>query len=103
LSFYLLVITHIVLVIAVLASFFILPFLAPWYIALPCMTFVWFFSTTKVDCQLTNLENIMRKRLGMKRIGGFVGFYFLKPTKLMYYKYLNKNPRHRRNIIKTTD
>lgn len=82
--FYSLVIFHIFLVITVILSFFILPFLAPWYIAVPCMTFVWFFSTTRVDCQLTNLENIMRKRLEMKRIGGFVGFYFLKPCKNLY-------------------
>lgn len=88
--FYSLVVLHIILVITVVLSFFILPFLSPWYIAVPCMTFIWFFSTTKVDCQLTNLENIMRKRLGIKRIGGFVGHYFLRPTKLIWRRKFTK-------------
>jgi len=82
--FYLLVIFHVMLVIGVLGSFFILPVYAPWYLALPSMTFIWFFSTTRVECQLTNLENVIRKRLGMKRIGGFVGFYFYHPTRYVY-------------------
>ena len=85
-AFYALVVLHITLVLGVIASFFVLPFLAPWYVAFPCMTFVWFFSTTKVDCQLTNLENTMRPRLGMKRIGGFVGHYFLRPTRIIWSK-----------------
>ncbi len=85
-SFYTLVTTHILLVIAFFTSFFVLPFTAPWYVAVPCMTFIWFFSTTKVECQLTNLENSIRKTLGMKKIGGFVGFYFLKPIKLIILK-----------------
>lgn len=84
--FYTLVIAHIALVFAFITSFFVLPFMAPWYIAVPCMTFIWFFSTTRVDCQLTNLENYMRRRLGLKRIGGFVGHYFLKPAKIIWGK-----------------
>lgn len=83
-AFYSLVILHIILVVMVIVSFFVLPFLSPWYIAIPCMTFIWFFSTTQVDCQLTNLENFMRKKLGMKRIGGFVGHYFVKPVKMLW-------------------
>lgn len=82
-TFYSLVASHIILVIGVVLSFFILPVYAPWYIAMPVMTFIWFFSTTKVDCQLTNLENAIRTRLGMKKIGGFVGTYFKKPLKLL--------------------
>jgi len=89
-AFYSLVVLHIILVLMVIISFFVLPFLSPWYIAVPCMTFIWFFSTTKVDCQLTNLENVMRKKLGLKRIGGFVGHYFLKPVKILYYKKFTK-------------
>lgn len=85
-ALYTLVVVHIILIFGVLGSFFILPFWAPWYIALPLMTFIWFFSTTKVECHLTNLENAWRQRLKMKRIGGFVGHYFLKPIK----KYLLK-------------
>lgn len=94
-AFYSLVVFHIILVILVIISFFVLPFLSPWYIAVPCMTFIWFFSTTKVDCQLTNLENFIRKKLGMKRIGGFVGHYFLKPLKLLYLRSLTRVRRPR--------
>jgi hypothetical protein len=28
----------------------------------------------------------MRRKLGKKRIGGFVGYYFLKPAKLLWAK-----------------
>jgi hypothetical protein len=80
-AFILLVTTHIILVIAFSIAFFLLPFYTSWIIAVPLMTFIFFFSTTRVDCQLTNLENYMRKRLGFKKIGGFVGFYFFKPVK----------------------
>ncbi len=86
LAFYILVVVHVGIVLAFITSFFVLPVLAPWYIAVPCMTFIWFFSTTRVDCQLTNLENYMRKRLGLKRIGGFVGHYFLRPAKVLWGK-----------------
>lgn len=85
-SFYTLVVAHILLVIAFVGSFFILPFMAPWYVAVPCMTFIWFFSTTKVECRLTDLENTMRKSLGMKKIGGFVGHYFFRPVKILTLK-----------------
>lgn len=90
-AFYALVVLHIILVIAVVSSFFILPFFSPWYIAVPCMTFIWFFSTTQVECKLTNLENIIRKRLGLKKIGGFVGHYFMKPAKILWYKKFTKD------------
>jgi hypothetical protein len=85
-AFYSLVITHFVLVIAEIASFFALPFLADWYIAIPSMTFLFFFTTSRNDCQLTNLENLMRRRLGMKRIGGFVGHYCVRPIKALIWK-----------------
>jgi hypothetical protein len=79
--FYVLVTAHIALVIGVLAAFFVLPFYEPWYVALPLMTFIWFFSTTRVECKLTNAENELRGKLGMKKIGGFVGHYFIRPIK----------------------
>ena len=80
-----LVFVHAMIVIGMAFSFLILPFLAPWYVALPLCTFIWFFSSNQIDCKLTALENNMRRQLGMKRIGGFVGHYFLKPIKKMWY------------------
>jgi len=79
-SFLALVTAHAVLVMAMFAAFFILPIRKEWYEALPLMAFIWFFSTTKVPCKLTDLENLLRTKLGMKRIGGFVGHYFIKPV-----------------------
>lgn len=78
---YSLVVLHLTLVFAIIISFFILPIFTPWYISVPLMTFIWFFSTTRVECHLTNTENKLRQKLGLKKIGGFVGFYLLRPIK----------------------
>ena len=80
-AWYVLVFVHYILVLGVAFSFMLLPFLASWFIALPLMTFIVFFSSTRVECPLTNLENIIRKRLGLRRIGGFVGHYMVKPLR----------------------
>jgi hypothetical protein len=84
LAFYSLVTGHLLLVIGIIVAFLILPFCADWYIALPLMTFIFFFSTTRIECQLTNLENVLRQKLGMKRIGGFVGHYIMRPFKNLF-------------------
>jgi hypothetical protein len=89
-AFWLLVAIHFVLVVGMAASFLILPFYAPWYVALPLCAFIWFFATSRVDCKLTDLENLMRRRLGMKRIGGFVGHYMLKPAKKLLLRLVHK-------------
>ena len=83
LTFYLLVTFHAFLVIGMAFSFIILPFAADWYIAIPTCTFIWFFSTSRIECKLTDAENNLRKQLGMKRIGGFVGHYFFRPIRKM--------------------
>jgi len=85
-AFFSLVVVHYILVVAEIASFFLLPFLTDWYIALPLMTLLFAFITSRSDCQLTNLENWMRVRLGKKRIGGFVGNYFIRPVKSFVIK-----------------
>lgn len=82
-----LVFAHFLIVIGVTTAFFILPFKTPWYIALPLMSFIFFFSTTRVNCRCTDIENYLRKELGMKPIAAFVGHYFIKPIKqLMFHK-----------------
>jgi len=79
-ALYVLIVLHFILVCGIISSFFVLPFFAPWFVALPIMLFIWFFSTSKnIECKMTNLENKWRKDLGMKQIGGFVGYYFKKP------------------------
>lgn len=89
-SFYTLVVFHIIMIIVIVMAFFILPFCAAWYIAAPLMTFIFFFSTTRVECHLTNLENSLRKKLGLKKIGGFVGHYFVKPAKIAILRWRRK-------------
>lgn len=77
---YLIVITHFVLLIAMSVCFIILPFLAPWYTALPLEVFIVRLALDRnpKGCPLTNLENSVRMKLGMKRIGGFIGYYILR-------------------------
>lgn len=78
----LLVIFHSYIVVANVLAFFVVPFVEPWYVAVPIMSVVLLLVFSKVlDCPLTNLENHLRKKLGMKRIGGFVGHYFIKPIR----------------------
>lgn len=87
-ALYFLIAAHAAVVIGVTVAFFLLPFNAPWFIALPLMSFIFFFSTTRVNCRCTDLENNLRKELGMKPIPGFIGYYFLKPLKKLF----GKNP-----------
>tara|TARA_R110002020_G_scaffold134222_1_gene299599 strand:- start:2312 stop:2587 length:276 start_codon:yes stop_codon:yes gene_type:complete len=78
----LLVLFHGYIVVANVLAFFVVPFFEPWYVAVPIMSLILLLVFSKVlDCPLTNLENHLRKKLGMKRIGGFVGHYFLKPIR----------------------
>jgi hypothetical protein len=77
----LVVAVHMVLLFANVLAFLVLPFLAPWYVAVPLTTFLFFFVTTRQECQVTNLENRLRQRLGKRRINGFVGHYFVRPIK----------------------
>jgi hypothetical protein len=75
---------HMVLLFANLVAFFLLPFLAPWYVAVPLTTFLFFFVTTRQECQVTTLENRLRQRLGKRRINGFVGHYFVRPIRRLW-------------------
>ena len=79
-ALYSLVGLHAALIIGMVFSFFTLPFVVPWYVFLPINAFIWFFSTNQVDCRLTLMENLMRRKLGLRLIRGFVGHYFVKPA-----------------------
>lgn len=78
---YTVILLHMAVVFGLVGAFFILPFRQPWEIALPMMTFIQYFALTKVECKVTNLENNIRKRMGLRRIGTFVGHYFVRPIK----------------------
>ena len=78
---------HSTMVWANACSFFLIPFLEPWYVAAPIMSLILLLSFSKVlDCPLTTLENHYRKKLGLKRIGGFVGHYIIKPWRRLWGK-----------------
>lgn len=85
-TLYVLVAIHWVLVVAMILSFCLLPFLAEWFIAVPLMAFIVFFSTNRVTCKCTEFENYLRGKLGLKPIGGFVSHYFVRPIKNVYNK-----------------
>lgn len=75
-----LVTLHWLIVFANLVSFIILPFLTPWYIACPLMTWIGLLSCSRVlDCPLTRYENKIRRELGKPEIKGFIRHYVLVP------------------------
>ena len=77
-----LVIFHIGVVFGNAAAFVSLPFLTPWYIALPMCSFICLITFSReLRCPLTNLENSMRKKMGKKEIRGFIGHYMWRPMK----------------------
>lgn len=74
-----LVAAHIAIVVGNVAAFLVLPFLAPWYVALPLCTWVWTLATTdNFTCRLTQWENLLRRQLGLREVRSFIGHYFMK-------------------------
>ena len=78
---YSLVIFHTFVILVNIAAFFILPFMYPLWIWMPINSFILVTTFTREICPLTRLENGLRTSLGMSRIGGFIGHYFIRPTK----------------------
>ena len=83
---YLLIAFHGFVILVNIAAFFILPFLYDLWILMPLNSFILTVTFTREICPLTRLENKLRTSLGMNRIGGFIGHYFVKPIK----KIINK-------------
>jgi len=72
---------HLFAVLVNISAFFILPFLYPLWVWMPLNSFILTVTFTREICPLTRLENYLRTSLGMPRIGGFLGHYFVKPAK----------------------
>jgi hypothetical protein len=68
-------VVHAIVAVGLLAAFVVLPIEASWYVALPLMVFLSFFSSNQPRCELTNLENRLRRRLGLATIDRFVPHY----------------------------
>lgn len=85
------IVGHALVIVGNIVSIFVLPFCAPWYVALPIISLLINLMFGPTDCPLTRLENRVRRRVGMKEIKYFVGHYFIWPLK-KYLKSL-KAPR----------
>ena len=72
---------HMFIVVVNIMAFFILPFMYPLWMWVPVNSFILTVTFTREVCPLTRLENYLRTSLGMSRIGGFIGHYFIKPFK----------------------
>ena len=82
---YLVIIVHFIVIIGNIISFVILPIFAHWYEALPLCSFILWISTSNVvDCPLTKLENKIRRKLNLREIRGFIGFYLIIPLRKFY-------------------
>jgi hypothetical protein len=96
--FGLLVSTHGAIVLGHIVATLVMVVLAPWYIAFPLAVLVtWHASSRVVDCPLTRFENSLRKSLGMKPIGGFIGHYFVRPVKRLLG--LSRRPVHQLKLV----
>ena len=78
---YFIILFHAFVIVVNIAAFFILPFYYPLYVWMPLNSFILTVTFTREICPLTRLENKLRTSLGMARIGGFLGHYFIKPIK----------------------
>lgn len=73
---------HMLVCLGNVTCFFVLPFIEPPWIALPCCTLVFFLTFQReIQCPLTRYENKLRKQMGMREIRGFIGHYILIPIR----------------------
>jgi len=76
------VVVHMFVCIGNVTCFFVLPFIEPPWVSLPCCSLIFFLTFQKeVKCPMTRFENKLRKELGMREIRGFVGHYIVWPLK----------------------
>ena len=83
----LVVVVHMFVVVINISAFFVLPFLYPLWMWMPVNSFILTVTFTREACPLTRLENYLRTSLGMRRIGGFIGHYVVKPARKGYKTY----------------
>jgi F0F1-type ATP synthase membrane subunit a len=81
---YLVVLLHLFIVFGNLAAFFIVPFKADWFIAIPTESIIVYLTFNRNPCPLTVLENHLREKLGKRQIRGFIGHYIIWPIKRLF-------------------
>ena len=95
---YLVISFHFAVILGNVAALFVLPFVTPWYIALPLMSLIVNLMFSPLSCPLTRLESRIRKSLGMDEIRHFVKHYFIDPVrKYVGGKTLIQKVRERRD------
>ncbi len=72
---------HMLVIFGNLIAAISLPFLVPWYIALPIISLIINLIFSSVSCPLTRLENRIRRSLQKPEIKHFVGHYLIWPVK----------------------
>lgn len=76
---------HLILLLGNVGAFFVLPFWAPWYIAIPLWGFLLRTAFNRDSqynfCPLSSWENQVRRKLGLPQIKGFIANYFWHPIK----------------------
>lgn len=77
------IVFHTFVIMVNVLAFFILPFSYPLWVWMPLNSFILVTTFTREICPLTRVENYLRTSLGLPRIGGFIGHYFIKPVKKM--------------------
>jgi len=80
-AFYSLVAAHMAILVANCAAILLLPFVSPWYVAVPVISLLVNLMFSAVECPLTKLENRLRRRLDMPPIKYFVGHYIIWPLR----------------------
>ena len=83
----LVVIVHMFVVVVNFTAFFVLPFtylildIPFWFSILlitPIESLILFLSFNRTPCPMTLWENSIRRKLGKREIGGFIGYYIIK-------------------------
>lgn len=73
---------HLLVVLGNVCAFFLLPFLVPWYVALPCCSAIIYLGLTHSgECPLTTWENSARVKAGLPLVHGFLGHYLIRPVR----------------------
>jgi len=80
-SLWCLVVFHAAVLFFNLVTIVLLPFLTPWYIALPIITLLVNLMFSPVSCPLTRLESRIRRSLSLPEIRHFMKYYVVDPIR----------------------
>jgi|3_EtaG_2_1085321.scaffolds.fasta_scaffold105684_1 hypothetical protein len=85
-----LVVFHFVIILGNLLAIFLLPFLTPWYVAIPLISLIINLNFTPTKCPLTMLEDSLRRSMKMPEVKLFIRYYIILP----YRKWKKKKKKN---------